>query len=125
MEKDPFDHDHAEQQRTQQIARLNDQLRVYRVGGEWYCTKSIGNLSATDQALVVHAVKNFSNFNEDNDPYQEHDCAAFEVTLSNQQTCTLMFKIDYYNRDKTGGSEDPADPAQTTRVLTVMFIHEY
>ncbi|MCP5386899.1 MAG: DUF3768 domain-containing protein [Novosphingobium sp.] len=31
----------------------------------------------------------------------------------------------YYDPSLTYGSDDPADPAQTTRVLTVMLTSEY
>ena len=34
---------------------------------------------------------------------------------------TLRFVIDYYDRTLEWGSEDPADPALTTRVLTFML----
>ncbi len=37
----------------------------------------------------------------------------------------VFFKIDYYDNKLELGSEDPADDSVTTRVMTVMFAHEY
>ena len=59
-------------------------------------------------------------FCEDNDPYGEHDFGAFEVEGEK-----LFWKIDYYDKALEHGSEDPADPTRTTRVLTVMLASEY
>ncbi len=33
----------------------------------------------------------------------------------------VFLKVDYYDETLTWGSEDPADPARTVRVLTVMM----
>jgi Protein of unknown function (DUF3768) len=38
---------------------------------------------------------------------------------------TYFFKLDYYAQNMDGGSEDPTDPAKTTRVLTIMRADEY
>jgi hypothetical protein len=69
---------------------------------------------------ALKAVAAFEGFNADNDPYGEHDCAA--LTVAGQR---VLFKIDYYDTTLTAGSPDPADPAVTTRVLTVIPAEEY
>jgi Protein of unknown function (DUF3768) len=68
---------------------------------------------------IVH--DDFADFTADNDPYGEHDFGSFEVAGE-----TFFWKIDYYDRKSMEyGSEDPADPTMTTRVLTIMFAGEY
>ena len=37
----------------------------------------------------------------------------------------ILFKIDYYDENLEFGSEDPADAAKTTRVLTIMLPEDY
>ena len=70
--------------------------------------------------LLAKAIAAFDAFEADDDPYQQRDFAALEV-----EGTKVYFKLDYYNRTMDGGSEDPADPAQTVRVLTVMLPSEY
>ena len=62
----------------------------------------------------------FDRFHPGNDPQGEHDCGFVEVNGER-----VMFKIDYYDETKEYGSPDPADPAVTTRVLTVLLTDEY
>ena len=65
-------------------------------------------------------VQTFANFNADNDPRGEHDFGSFRLAGQN-----FFWKIDYYNPACDAGSEDPADPVKTTRVLTLMLASEY
>ncbi len=69
---------------------------------------------------ILKMVKDFNNFNEDNDPYGEHDFGKIDYHGE-----TYFFKIDYYASDMRHGSEDPANENITERVLTVMRADEY
>ena len=72
------------------------------------------------KARIILAVQSLATFDADNDPHGEHDFGNFELAGE-----TYFFKVDYYSPDLKGGSEDPADPEQTTRVLTIMRADEY
>jgi hypothetical protein len=50
----------------------------------------------------------------------ERDYGAFDLDEHK-----LMFKIDYLDVDGIYASDDPSEPAQTLRVLTIMFASEY
>jgi hypothetical protein len=102
------------------IAALNDALRTTFQGGKVVMTVGINELADDVKADVLETVRTFSQFDGANDPHGEHDFGAFE-----QHGRTVFWKIDYYGPDLRGGSEDPADPEQTTRVLTIMRSNEY
>lgn len=106
---------------VQDIARLNDLCRTAMgVAGKLVQTQGISALPPADQSAIRQKVETFSDFSEDNDPYGERDFGAFE---HNGQR--IFWKIDYYAPDMAHGSENPADPKQTVRVLTIMLAHEY
>lgn len=106
---------------TERIAELNDLCRrAMGVAGRLVQTEGINALSPDDQSVIREQVENFSDFPEDNDPYGERDFGAFD---HNGQR--IFWKIDYYDRTLTYGSENPADPEQTVRVLTIMLANEY
>ena len=102
------------------IRILNDNFRSTFVGGQLLMTAGVDALPVDTKARVLLAVQSFSNFTKDNDPHGEHDFGSIEIEGE-----TYFFKIDYYALDMNGGSEDPADPEKTTRVLTIMRADEY
>jgi hypothetical protein len=106
----------------EKIARLNDVLRTSLgvFGGRIVMTRSIALLPEADRFEVFKALRAFDAFCEDNDPYGEHDCASFDAA---GHRC--MFKVDYYDQAMQYASPDPADPAVTQRVLTVMLAEDY
>jgi hypothetical protein len=105
---------------AQRIRLLNDRLRTTFVGGKIMLTAGVDALDDKAKATVLSKVRTFTDFNGDNDPYGEHDFGSVEVEGAN-----YFFKLDYYAPDMESGSEDPADPAKTTRVLTIMRADEY
>ncbi|MGO6788720.1 DUF3768 domain-containing protein [Rhizobium ruizarguesonis] len=69
---------------------------------------------------AAEAVQTYNQFTSENDPHSEHDFDA--VAVDGPQ---VFWKIDYYARDILLGSEDPADPRATVRVLTIKLAEEY
>jgi hypothetical protein len=106
--------------KTDRIRVLNDNFRSTFVGGRVMITAGVSALPADAQARLLVAVQSFSNFTNDNDPHGEHDFGSIELEGER-----YYFKLDYYDLDCRFGSEDPSDPEQTTRVLTIMRADEY
>jgi hypothetical protein len=103
------------------IADLNDMLRTTFLTGKVVITEGISALSDQDRSRVVEAVQGFKTFTKDNDPYGEHDFGSVKLA----GVGTVFWKIDYYDRSLQYGSENPADPCVTTRVITIMMAEEY
>jgi hypothetical protein len=110
----------AERLSTRRIRELNDAFRRSFAGGRVMLTSGVDALDDKLKAHVLQAVRTFDAFDGDNDPHHEHDFCSFEVAGER-----YFAKIDYYSIDMQGGSPDPADPAVTMRVLTIMRANEY
>ena len=106
--------------KTARIRELNDVLRRTFAGGRIMLTAGVDVLPEADKAAVLAKVRTFDAFNGDNDPHGEHDFVSFE-----HEGVKYFAKMDYYAPDMCHGSEDPADPSKTVRVLTVMRADEY
>lgn len=106
--------------RAEQIAQLNDTLRKTGTGGTVVVTRGVMNLTGFDMAMLIAEVASYSEFDPDNDPHGERDFG--DLTLFGEN---LLFKVDYFDRDMEFGSNDPADPEVTVRVLTVLLAREW
>lgn len=106
---------------ARRIAELNDLCRkAMGVAGRVFQTDGITALPPDVQSAIREKVESFDAFTEDNDPHGERDFGAFE-----HEGERIFWKIDTYAPDMEHGSENPADPKQTVRVLTIMLASEY
>lgn len=105
------------------LAKQNDAFRRGSLDykGERVHTRGIEALGLEAVLNIWSFVRCFDGFNEHNDPYGEHDFGSFVHPSAGQ----VFWKIDYYDLDLKFGSENPADPSKTKRVLTVMLASEY
>jgi hypothetical protein len=104
------------------IRELNDSFRKTfdPTLGCAVLTVGVHSLPSDVRAMAIQKASTFDAFTEENDPNGEHDFGNFE--LAGQK---FYFKIDYYDLKLEFGSEDPADPNKTRRVLTLMLAEEY
>jgi len=104
--------------KLERIVNLNDQLRTEAKGGQVICTSGV--FSSGKYNEIINEVRNFNNFNEDNDPYKEHDFGKVVVDGTD-----YFWKIDYYDLKHSGHSPDKSDANVTRRVMTIMKAEEY
>ena len=102
------------------IRDLNDAFRRTSVGGTVVITARVEALPSNQRRSILAKVRAFDAFTEDNDPYKEHDFGSID-----ERGIRCFWKLDYFDRATEFGSPDPADPAVTTRVLTIMLAEEY
>ena len=104
--------------KLERIVNLNDQLRTEAKGGQVICTSGV--FSSGKYNEIINEVRNFNNFNKDNDPYKEHDFGKVVVDGTD-----YFWKIDYYDLKHSGHSPDKSDANVTRRVMTIMKAEEY
>ena len=105
------------------IQRQNDEFRLNvltqpQQRGKCIVTRGFDALDARTKQKAIEAVKNFSDFTEDNDPHREHDFG--EVVLDSTR---IFWKIDYYASEKMEYGTD--DLINAYKVLILMLADEY
>lgn len=88
--------------------------------GECVIGADIHSLDDNQKNNLFLAVAQYSDFNEDNDPYNEHDFGTIELP----DIPKVMWKIDYYaDNTCTFGAEEPSKGCY--RVLSIIYAHQY
>jgi hypothetical protein len=102
------------------IRALNDAFRTSFRGGRVMMTAGVAALEAPVRDAVIEKIRAFDAFDDNNDPWGEHDFVSVE-----HDGQTFFAKIDYYDRKLEAHSEDAADPEKTCRVMTIMLAEEH
>lgn len=97
-----------------EIAKLND---AFRKGGSGI-TVTPGVQVLENLHLLIDEIRSYSEFNENNNPYDEHDFGT--VHWHGEK---VFWKIDYYDQKLEYG-EEPLSP-NCRRVMTIMLASEY
>jgi hypothetical protein len=109
-----------EREQTDRIRTLNDDLRRNLLNAHAVMTNGAAALGPEAVARIMKTIEVYDDFCHANDPHQEHDFGSFDADGH-----PIFFKIDYYDSIFSRHSPDPADPAITERVITIMLAEEY
>jgi len=104
-------------------ARLNDEFRKQILTGQYGHNRVLITSGVKPLPYlkgIMQEVVEFNTFNENNDPYGEHDMGALNIN-----NIKFFWKIDYYDLQEKFMSPDPSNPEVTKRVLTIMKASEY
>lgn len=103
-----------------EIALQNDNFRKHLSQGTLVLTQGIRSNTSEDLKEIITKVRTFDTFDENNDPYNEHDFGAFDYKGKR-----IFWKIDNYDQEFLYLSPDVSNPRVTNRVLTIMYAEEY
>jgi Protein of unknown function (DUF3768) len=102
------------------VRALNDAFRKTFIGGDVVMTAGVAALAGETRAVMIEKIRASDAFDDNNDPWGEHDFISVE-----HEGQTFFAKIDYYDLDREGVSEDPSNPGETCRIMTIMLAEEY
>jgi hypothetical protein len=102
------------------MQRLNDAFRADPTAGHLFATPRVVALGAGFVESAMAAIRAFTDFTPDIDPYREHDMVKVEVDGQ-----TVYFKIAYRAENRrTNGSEDSAGENKYYRIGTIMLAED-
>lgn len=112
--------------KIKKIRELNDRLRktLPRTQDMIVLMGDLAHADEAEKLLAYAETRKFDCFNEDNDPYGEHDCGCFTITYDGEEK-SCIFKIDYYDLNLKFGSVDASDENVTRRVLSIFYASDY
>lgn len=99
----------------EEIARRNDLFR--RIGYCFVITPGVNSLKNVNG--LIQTIREFDEFNRDNDPFGEHDFGSLDWDGEK-----VFWKIDYYSDNRLVEGGDPLSDG-CCRVLTIMLAEEY
>lgn len=102
------------------IQKLNDIHRKLLLPTVVLAADATAFMANKDLSPLLRKVQDFDDFNEDNDPYGEHDYGSFQFMGE-----AWFFKFDYYDKEMEFHSPDPSNPKVTCRVLTIGMQSDY
>jgi hypothetical protein len=107
---------------SSRIKELNIQFwREPYKNGRLMMTAGVAARGTHFHLKCIHALRVYDSWNPDHDPRDEADMCVLDIDGEK-----VWAKIDCYDKhDQNFGSEDPADPAKTLRVGTLLFPEEY
>ena len=65
--------------RAEQIARLNDQLRMTGTGGTIMITQGVQRITGFDAEVLAAELANYGDFDSDSDPHGERDFGSMTL----------------------------------------------
>lgn len=105
--------------KTARIRNQNDLLRATGAGGKIVFVGPLAQESEAFRHAVFERVRLYRDFTKAKDPYAEHDYGRLKVRGK-----AIAWKINYYDTSLQSASPDPADPKQTTRLLSIFFAED-
>jgi len=111
---------------TEKIRQLNDLLRTTLRGGRIAITPGV--MALGDLPTILKQLREFSDFNEGNDPHKERDFGAFHYERASHiagKGPLLFFQISHYDKEMMFASPDPTVRELTTSIITIMLAEDY